>query len=111
MDCMAKNACPVCEMDLTPALVATARFECPSCGTKLRLSYSPLYRWTRGLVCIAAAFAYMWQHGFHDSFMVFVISFAIWPALKIWDAVIRPMYPPDRIVPVQGPVLTLGLQQ
>ena len=108
---MAVNTCPVCMVNFSPMRVVRGRFECPECHTKLRLAYSRTYVWARFIVCAGAAFAYMWKQGVHDSFMVFVISFALWPAFKTWDALIRPVYPPDRIVPVQGTILTLGLQQ
>jgi len=53
---------------------------------------------------------YLCKHGINDSFMVFVVSLVALPAIWLWDTIIGPHFPPDRIVPAQGSILTLGLR-
>ncbi len=101
--------CPVCGFELPPEAIRLVSFDCPHCGKTLAPTRSPRYRWIRGLVCVGAGIAWAWSRGWHDSFMIFVVSFYIWGPLFLWDAMAARFFPPRQFTPVSFPPRTLGL--
>jgi hypothetical protein len=91
--------CPLCSMWLLPSQVRVVRFDCPNCQKSLRAVYFPGYLWIRGIVTYVGAFVLAWQLGWHDSFIVFVFSFYVFPMLIIWECFIHPFVPVQRIEP------------
>jgi hypothetical protein len=75
------------------------RFNCPNCQKSLRAVYFPGYLWVRGIAIYLGAFFLAWQHGWHDSFIVFVFWFYAFPTLVIWELFIHPLVPVRKIEP------------
>jgi hypothetical protein len=86
-------------MYLLPKQIQVWHFDCPNCRKSLRTAYFPGYLWVRAMVSFVGAFVLAWQHGWHESFLIFVFSFYVFPVLLLWDFLIHPLVPVRGVEP------------
>jgi predicted RNA-binding Zn-ribbon protein involved in translation (DUF1610 family) len=92
--------CPICGIELN--WEGRRQFDCPGCGNTLVVAESRTYRVFRALGIVGTASAWAWRSGWELSFIVFVVSFYIFPILFFWAALeagIRHFFPPKLFEP------------
>ena len=66
------------------------------------------YFWLRLLLVWGGASVWAW-HRLHDSFMIFVVGFYVWPLAFIWMYIESTYVLPHKFKRVGSPFLTLGI--
>jgi len=102
--------CPICNIELN--LEGRLRFDCPGCGNTLVFARSQIYRVFRVVGIVGTAAIWAWRRGWEPSFIIFVVSFYVWPVLLLWASIegqIRRLFPPKRFEAQRKCLQTLGI--
>jgi hypothetical protein len=102
--------CPICGIELNPK--GRLRFDCPGCGNALAVAESLIFKVFRVVVIVGTAAIWAWRRGWPPSFIIFVVSFYVWPVLLFWayiEGQVRRVFPPKRFEPKRKYLQTLGI--
>src|SRR6185437_3937296 len=97
------GTCPACNSVLRLRDIRLGQFNCPQCSKALRPVLTGARRWLRVIVPVGTGFAYAWTHGWNDSFIIFVVSLYIVPAMLVWGSLEINFFPPRKFEPVGSP--------
>ena len=102
--------CPMCGSELQTE--GRVRLDCPGCGRTLVAAQSGIYRTFRFIGIYAAAAIWAWKRGWEPSFLIFVVSFYVFPVVHFWTPIesgFRRLFPPKRFEPAATYLQTLGI--